>query len=221
MPPKPKFTREEVVEVALKLVSEKGMESLTARELGERLGSSARPIFTAFRNMEELTDEVRAAAMRKYDTYVGTAVNYTPAFKRFGMQMVLFAIEEPNLFRLLFMRDNQERANFSTVEELLGPTRLLCIGAIAGDYGMTEQEAAAFFEHMWVFTYGLAVLCATGMCKFSEEEICIILGRQFMGSLGLMKSGGWDAPTPRPEMQISKKILEKDQTQPAVDTFPR
>ena len=64
MPPKPKFTREEVVEVALKLVSEKGMESLTARELGERLGSSARPIFTAFRNMEELTDAVRAAAMR-------------------------------------------------------------------------------------------------------------------------------------------------------------
>ena len=201
MPPKPKFTREEVVEVALKLVSEKGMESLTARELGERLGSSARPIFTAFRNMEELTDAVRAAAMRKYDTYVGTAFDYTPAFKRFGMQMVLFAAEEPNLFRLLFMRNNREQANLSTLKTLLGPTRLLCLDAIAKDYQMSEKEAAAFFEHMWIFTYGLAVLCATGMCQFSEEELCTILGRQFMGAIGLMKSGRWDSRTPHPEIQ--------------------
>lgn len=41
MPPKPKFTREEVVEAALRLISEKGTDALTARELGERLGSSA------------------------------------------------------------------------------------------------------------------------------------------------------------------------------------
>lgn len=35
MPPKPKFTREKVVEVALTLVGERGMAALTARELGE------------------------------------------------------------------------------------------------------------------------------------------------------------------------------------------
>ena len=34
MPPKPKFTKEEVVEVALELVGEKGLAALTARELG-------------------------------------------------------------------------------------------------------------------------------------------------------------------------------------------
>ena len=52
MPPKPKFTKEEIVAAALTLVSEKGMEALTARELGLRLGSSARPIFTVFQSME-------------------------------------------------------------------------------------------------------------------------------------------------------------------------
>ena len=54
MPPKPKFTKEEIVAAALELVSEKGIEALTARELGVRLGSSARPIFTAFNSMEEV-----------------------------------------------------------------------------------------------------------------------------------------------------------------------
>ena len=33
MPPKPKFTREEVVSAALEIVSKNGLEALTAREL--------------------------------------------------------------------------------------------------------------------------------------------------------------------------------------------
>ena len=37
------------------------MEALTARDLGERLGSSARPIFTVFRSMEEVQQETRKA----------------------------------------------------------------------------------------------------------------------------------------------------------------
>ena len=51
MPPKPKFTREEIVAAALDLVSERGMGALTSRDLAARLGSSPRPIFTVFKNM--------------------------------------------------------------------------------------------------------------------------------------------------------------------------
>ena len=51
MPPKAKFTREEIITSALQIVRENGIADVTARELGERLGSSARPIFTVFENM--------------------------------------------------------------------------------------------------------------------------------------------------------------------------
>ena len=37
MPPKPKFTREEIVQTALEVVSRKGVEALTAKELGDAL----------------------------------------------------------------------------------------------------------------------------------------------------------------------------------------
>ena len=67
MPPKPKFTREQVVDAALELVSKKGIEALTARELGAQLGSSACPIFTAFKNMEELQKEIQTAAMKQFE----------------------------------------------------------------------------------------------------------------------------------------------------------
>ena len=65
MPPKPKFTKEEIVQAALNVVSEKGVDALTAKELGTALGSSARPIFTVFNSMKEVRDEVRIAAMQR------------------------------------------------------------------------------------------------------------------------------------------------------------
>ena len=39
MPPKPKFTREEIVAAALDIVRERGLKGLTARDLGARLGA--------------------------------------------------------------------------------------------------------------------------------------------------------------------------------------
>ena len=112
MPPKPKHTREQIIAAALELVSEKGMETLTARELGARLGTSARPIFTAFKNMEEVQQEVIAAAAKRFQSYAQRAVHFTPAFKQLGMQALLFAAEEPKLYQLLFMRGDGTRRSF-------------------------------------------------------------------------------------------------------------
>lgn len=106
MPPKPKFTREEMVEAALELVARRGAEALTARELGAALGSSARPIFTVFRSMDELQQAVREAAMRRFEQFVRQPVANMPVFKQVGLQMVRFAMQEPKLYQLLFMQEN-------------------------------------------------------------------------------------------------------------------
>lgn len=66
MPPKPKFTKEEIVQTALEIVSQKGVRALTANELGAALGTSARPIFTVFDSMKEVQDEVRKAAIQRF-----------------------------------------------------------------------------------------------------------------------------------------------------------
>ena len=92
MPPKPKFTREEIVNGALELVSEKGIEYLTTRNLGEWLGSSARPIFTVFKSMDEVVALVHEAAMERFNSYIREIVEFTPAFKEAGIRMVLSLI---------------------------------------------------------------------------------------------------------------------------------
>ena len=201
MPPKPKFTKEEIVAAALELVSEKGIEALTARELGVRLGSSARPIFTVFNSMEEVQEEVRAAALKRFESYAEKAMHYTPVFKQVGMQMILFAMEEPKLYQLVYMSENAGATDFEGIVDRLGDVAQLCVDVIQRDYSLSEKDATALFEHVWIYTFGIGALCATGMCRFSQDEIIQMLGQDFMAMLFYAKSGRMNMPTPIPKME--------------------
>ena len=183
MPPKPKFTREEIIEKALELVAQGGEEALTARDLGQRLGSSARPIFTVFKNMEELQGEVRLAAMKRFEAYAGREMGDLPPFKRVGMQMVLFALEQPKLYQLLFLRENRGAVRFDDVLSELGDTAEACIQAICRDYGLSREKARALFQNVWIYTFGVGTLCARGMCRFSQEEVGKMLSTAFKAML--------------------------------------
>lgn len=201
MPPKPKFTREEIVETALELVSQRGIEALTARELGAKLGSSARPIFTVFNSMEEVQEAIRVAALKRFESYAEKAMHHTPVFKQVGMQMILFAMEEPKLYQLVYMSENAGATDFAGIVERLGDVAQLCVDVIRRDYGLSEKDAKALFEHVWIYTFGIGALCATGMCRFSREEIIQMLGQDFMAMLSYAKSGRMNAPTPVPRLE--------------------
>jgi len=178
MPPKPKFTRDEIADAALRLISRKGPAALTAQALGHELGSSARPIFTVFRNMEEVHKEVRAAASRRFEQFAGKA-----GHEQLGTRTVLFALEEPHLFQLLFMEGGGPEEVFP------GGSAGTPAGILQEEYGLTEKEAADLFRHTQIYTCGVSFLCATGKCRFSEEEVNELLRQDFTAMLSRIKSG--------------------------------
>ena len=198
MPPKAKFTREEIIETALNLAADKGIRSLTARELGAALGSSTRPIFTAFESMEEVLLEVRKAALAKFEEYARKAENYTPVYKALGIQMVKFASEQPKLYRLLFMSEKPEAKDFNDVFRNLGDIATLCVDVIQTEYGLSYENSKLLFKHNWIHTYAVGALIATGVCRFTEEEIQDMLSREFVAMLMLIKSGKADNCTTIP-----------------------
>ena len=191
MPPKPKFTREEIVQTALKVVSQKGAEALTAKELGEALGSSTRPIFTLFNSMNEVQEEVRKAAMYRFENFAAQKLPDMPLFKQVGMRMVLFGMREPKLYQLLFMEENTTAASFDDLFNRLGPTAQSCIDTICDTYGLTGAQARMLFENVWIYTFGVGALCATRVCSFSQQQLGQMLTTQFQGMMMLIKSGNY------------------------------
>lgn len=189
MPPKPKFTKEKIVQTALDIVSQKGAEALTAKELGDALGSSARPIFTVFNSMGEVQEEVRAAAMHRFESFAEYTLPDMPLFKQVGMRMVLFGAKEPKLYQLLFMQENRSAVSFDDVFGELGPTAETCIALIQDEYGMSKDDAKLLFENVWIYTFGVGALCATRVCRFSEERLGQMLSTEFRAMMLLVKSG--------------------------------
>lgn len=189
MPPKAKYSREEIIDKAFEMARERGIEAVVARELGKALGTSSSPIFTAFKNMEELQTEVRNKALREFEAYVSDAMNYKPAFKYVGMKMIEFAMREPKLFQLVYMREHDNTQSFSMLVEELGDTVRVCLDIMQEDYDLTREEAKLLFEQSWLQTFGLCVLIAGKVCVLSMEEISRMLSVNFQGTLMLIKSG--------------------------------
>lgn len=189
MPPKPRFKREEITEAALKIVSKDGLEALTAKALQETLNCSASPIFTVFSSMREIEETVRVAAMRRFESYREGVLPQDPVFKQVGMKMVLFGMQEPKLYQLLFMQENGMVSSFEDMMSVLGSEATVCIEAVKRDYGLGEREAKQLFENVWIYTFGVGALCATKACRFSAEDLSRMLSTQFQAMLGLLRSG--------------------------------
>lgn len=188
MPPKAKFSREQITKAALSVVSEKGAQALTAKELGVALGTSTTPIFTVFNSMQEVQDAVMLAAMERFEEYAHKAAHLGPVFKQVGMQMILFAKEEPKLYQLIFMSSISEAQTFDDIYAHLGSVADECLDVLQKDYDLSKDNAKTLFEHVWIHTFGIGALCATGVCDFSHEQIAEMLTQDFTAMMMLMKS---------------------------------
>ena len=192
MPPKPKFTREEIAAVAFQMIKEGGVSSLTARDLGSRMGTSARPIFTLFKNMGEVKQAARALAVQEFMDGIRDYRDYSPSFKRIGMMIVSYGIHEPELFKLLFLQEHPTGASFE--QSLLDMDGMdeTCIQLIIQDYGLSRENAELLFQQMWTNTFGLGTMCAMGVCDLSEAEIGRRLGIMFASLMMFIQSGKVD-----------------------------
>lgn len=183
MPPKAKFTKEQIVEAGLDIVRNNGIEYLTARALSKKLNSSACPIFTVFQNMEEVQMEVKKSAKELYGEYIKEGLKQKPAFKGVGMQYIIFAIKEPKLFQLLFMTEQKSKPKVNNVLPIIDDNYEAILASVQNGYNLSKENSEKIYQHLWIYTHGIASLCATNTCKFSAEEIGRLISEIFKGIL--------------------------------------
>lgn len=190
MPPKPKFENREIVKAALAIARERGVDAITAREVGARLGTSTRPVFTYFPTMGALVEAVTEEARGIYLNWLRSADDYVPAFKKRGILLVQFAQAEPKLFQMLFMTEQNPDMQFNTWMRLHEAGFERDIQKMSEDYAIEQVQAENLFRQVWVYAYGICALCATKVCSFSESQIAAMLGQIFAGCILYIKSGG-------------------------------
>lgn len=173
MPPKFKFSKEEIVNAALNVARDSGIEEVTAKAVAEKLGVSTQPVFTCFSNMTEAKNEVRKAAEKVYDGYANQGLKEKIPFLGVGKAYIQFAVNEPNLYKLLFLNDHEEYTSGAIAEmkRLQSKVRPYLMEI----YNLTKNDADVFFRDLWLVVHSLATLKVTNCCDYSEKEIEKIL----------------------------------------------
>ena len=175
MPPKSKFTEQEILRAAVDETERNGFDNLTARTLAAALGSSPRPIFTVFNSMDDVKSGVMAAARDIYTQYVDEGLTESPAFKGVGKAYIRFAVAHPKLFAILFMREQQGAPSINDVLCVIDDSAERIIRSVIDEYRLTEDNAKRLYRHMWLYTHGIAVSLATKLCSFTPEQISEML----------------------------------------------
>lgn len=183
MPQKAKFSKKEIIEKSIQIVEEEGIENLTARNLAKRLNSSARPIFTTFKNMDEVIDDTLKQAESIYQSYVEKGLSETLAFKGVGLAYIAFATDHPKLFALLFMKPHTSVPDLERVLGQIDNSYEKILASITNSYNVDKVFAKQLYQHLWIYSHGIAVLVATKMCKFSQSEIADMLTAVFKSLL--------------------------------------
>ena len=178
MPPKAKFSKEEIVKAGLNIVRREGFDALTARSLAASLNCSTAPIFTVFSNIEEVQQAVLSGAKELYLEYMDEALSDKLPFKMSGINYIRFAKDEPKLFQILFMGSNDrlQPTHFFPSKE---PPFLNVLNGFMNSWPVSQDKAEKIYNHMSVYAHGLAVLYAQGNIVFSMEDVDNLLTEVF------------------------------------------
>ena len=102
------FSRDDVVNAAFEIVKKGGLNDLSARRIAEELNSSTAPVYSCFKSMDELRNEVFNKAEEMMIEY--TTRPYTRSvFLNMGTGLALFARDNRELFRALLLEGSETR----------------------------------------------------------------------------------------------------------------
>lgn len=164
MPPKTTFSREIIIKAAFKLVEERGMQELSARKVAEKLNASQAPIYTQFKNIEDLKEEVLIQAKEMMLEYVKKPYTDKP-FLNIGVGVSIFSRDHQNIFQALSSKREMMMGVLETlIEQMMEDQRFTQI---------SSEKRRSILNKMTIATFGLADLMVKGLVEDTRDETII------------------------------------------------
>lgn len=177
MPPQVRYGKDAILRAAFDITRKKGSGALNARAIAKALGCSTQPLFRVFGGMEDIQREMLRMAGECFNSYIRRSAELDERpYKGTGMAYILFAKEEPELFKLLFMRDRtREDADTTDEDESLD----YVLQVLQQATHLNRDQALRFHQSLWIYTHGLAVMVATHYISYDHDFISRLLSDQF------------------------------------------
>lgn len=184
--PKQRITKEMILDTAFILTREQGFEHVITKEIADRIGCSVQPIYSYYKNMEELKKDLFHKAVVFYSEFITRNAGPDKSFRSVGYSQIQFAREEQHLFWLLFMMKQDSLNSFEDIYKKRSNKKVT--EQIAKEYKISEDCAKALHLNMLVYTHGISSMLVTNSVQLEDEEIRNMLDAAFDAFLRKAKS---------------------------------
>ena len=153
MPRTLNFSKDEILQVAYHILIEEGMKSITARNIAKKLGSSTISIYSNFKSMADLKNEMSRLAKNKlFDI---TKKEYTDqGLLNIGIGICIFAKQEKAHFISIFLREDLSK---DFIDEIITDLKNLIIANFRADerYNHLSDEVIEWMlKKRWWYVHG-------------------------------------------------------------------
>lgn len=186
MPPKAKITKEMIVDTAFSIAQNEGIEKVTARSISEALKCSTQPILYYCSSVIDIKKAVYEKADEYHTNYImRQETDCKSPLLTIGINYIKFAIEERNLFCLLFQTN--EFSGACVLDMIKAPELTPIIDVLQRELSLSREDAIDAFSTLFIFAHGYASLYANNTMVYHEAHVISALERVFNGAIGGMK----------------------------------
>ena len=175
--PKQRITKEMILDAAFKFAREKGFDRVVIKNIADEIGCSVQPIYSYYKNMDDLREFVYRRAMEFYQSFIYGRVESDRLLESMARANVEFAKSETNLFKLLFLNKINGLNSFSDIYDWMGDPA--ATRQAAGRYALSEDGAKETYIMLIIFTHGMATMIAMGGANISDGEIVEFLQKAY------------------------------------------
>lgn len=185
MPPKPRITRQMILDAAYAITREQGIDFLNARTIGQRLGCSTQPVLYHFHSMDAIRREVYSMADTYHSAFLMQLSDEENPMISIGLNYIRFAEQEKPLFRFLFQSNSFDGQNISGLAD--APELLPILGIFQNEAEFSLEQTKILFKTLLMLVHGCASMLANNTMEYNESEIIPMLNMAFMGMTGAIK----------------------------------
>ena len=185
MPPKKIVSKQQILDAAMEITRNSGVDAITARSIAAQLGISTHPIFTYFATINDIKEGVLIQARELYKDYIHQGLDEKIPFLGIGHQFLLLAKNEPELFKVLFFKKTPD-GRMHAYEEFQF-TMGLVIDSIMQIYKIDRFDAECYYRNLWLTSMSFATLIVTDNCPYSDQEMLQILTQTSLANYKAIK----------------------------------
>ena len=169
---KTQISKDVILEAAFNMLLRDGYGTINITSIAKEIGCSTQPIAWHFGNMDGLREELLEYCLNFLkDRFEITCDSVSEIVEGIAWRYVELAYDYPNLYKYLYMSEQDGKKMASIVQSLRSENHDKVIHMIKKEYDISQETAEKYLVNLQLYVHGIASFTVTKVAFSSKEGI--------------------------------------------------